>query len=201
MSGTVIVNDDVKAAIHDLIAIEGLDFRYVANLFHLEEIECRRLYATAKQQAIDSHQTRALYVREINEKAYQRIIHQANQAWEKSKQPKATKVFKEVTEQIKVGSESLGGTETKTTEEQKTEGQNGDPRFLSIQLDALDKVSKLHGAEAPKRVEVDTKTTLDVYLSIDALPLEERQKMSEVAKLIQSGVIVIEDDEKAEAKR
>lgn len=196
MSGTAIINADTKAAIHELIAVDGIEPSHVASMFKIDEKECRRLYFEAKEEAIRSHSTRALYAREINELAYMRIIQQANKAWETSKKPKTTKLKKTATSEVKALDGTVMGVETKTTEEHKSEEQNGDPRFLSLQSDAIDKISKLHGAEAPKRVELESKTTLDVYLSIDAMPREEREKKAELAKLIQSGVLIVEEDHK-----
>jgi hypothetical protein len=86
-------------------------------------------------------------------------------------------------------------------EEITTEERVGDPKFLAIQLQAADLRSKLHGAEAPKRLEVETKTTLDVYIEVSALSREERDREAELYRMRQAGLIVIEQEPQPEKKR
>lgn len=194
MPAALIPTPNVEFAIHQCIAIDGLDFSYTAQIFGISEVECRRLYRKAKEDAIAHHKRKADYIRDINDEVYERVIQQANGSWEKSKKPHVTKTVREITNDVKDMTGKVVGTETKTTDEQKTEGQNGDPRFLALQIEAADKRSKLHGAEAPKRVEVETKTTIDLYVEIDSLPREERERMAEFHRMQQAGIIVIEEE-------
>ena len=170
----LIINEDVRHAIHEAIAIDGLDFRSTAHFYQISELECRRLYRQAQDEAVKQFSNKAMYVREKADQVCQRVVAQANAAWERSNKP--------------ILKHTKDGTEYE-------EEQFGDSKLLAIQLKATEMQSDLYGAKAPKRLEIETKSTFDVYIDIDSMPREEREKMAEIHKLEEAGVIVIEKED------
>ncbi|MFM9966333.1 MAG: TrfB-related DNA-binding protein [Planctomycetaceae bacterium] len=68
----------------------------------------------------------------------------------------------------------------------------GNPRFLAEARSALAGIRELCGLNALQKVEI--RSTHDVYLDIDRLPRDERERMAEIHRLEQSGLIRFVDD-------
>ena len=64
---------------------------------------------------------------------------------------------------------------------------SGNPRFLAEARSALAGIRELCGLNAPQKVEL--KSTYDVYVEVDRLPREERERLAELYRMTQAGLI------------
>lgn len=65
---------------------------------------------------------------------------------------------------------------------------HGNPRFLAEARSALTGIRELTGLDAPQKVEL--KSTYDVYVEVDRLPREERERLAELYRMKEAGLII-----------
>ena len=99
------------------------------------------------------------------------VYAEAVAAWERSKA--GTKSATTTTGQA--DSDVVSTTRSKT---------HGNPRFLAEARSALAGIRDLCGLDAPQKVEI--KSTHDIYVEIDRLPREERERMAKLYEMEQA---------------
>lgn len=178
-------NETVREAIFFALAVEGLTPKYVAAQFSVPggAKEVLRIYEEVRIERQDDYENHAALVRHFNRVNYERILRTSNEAFEESRLPK-----KKTVERSWSGGENGSGSSEETQEEERV----GDPRFLTVQLAALKEIGNLVGAEQPKTVNINTRSTHQVFVDLLKLPEEELARRAAMAQLEQEGVLVID---------
>lgn len=178
-------NETVREAVFFALAVECLTPSAVASQYGLKggAKEALRIYEEVRVEREQDYENSAALIRHYNRLQYERLLREANEAFQESRLPK-----KKTTERSWTGGENGSG----SSDEEQTEERVGDPRFLTVQIAALKEIGNLVGAEQPKTINVNTRSVHQVFIDKMRLPEDVLVQQAALAQLEQDGVLVID---------
>ena len=173
------VTDVIEVAIHQMVTIDGRHPEKIAQHYGLTVEDVREVYRRASQSNESRFGSNSAMWRHYLIEASLFDMAQLQGAWEKSTTRKRIKTTK------------TGGKFSPIVE-RTVEDRCGDPRFLSVKTQVLGAIAKLSGAEAPKELNINTRSEHDITVRLESMSDEELEKLATLARLEQEGVIQVD---------
>lgn len=185
-----VLSEAERQTLYHMAEIEGVAFGDLATLFGLSSArEAREIYADVREDNKKNARNNSDAMRTIQHQRYEDLFRESRREFGLSKRDKTTVTTR------KDPSGNITGSEV------RVETQNGDPRLMRMAMDCARSIDALFGLDAPKSVKIDTHSTHDVYINLEAMPTEELEQHALLAKLRRQGLLVLDQAPLPQAQR